>query len=73
MTDTMKNAGQQTAAGFASTHNQPIPQNDWQPMPETASQGQTPTFDATAIAPTTGPCADVLPAVPLDRAQFKGE
>jgi hypothetical protein len=54
MADT-KSIGQGAAEGFARTQNQPIPQNEWQPLPENAAAGQIPTFNPATIAPTTGP------------------
>ncbi len=58
--------GQATAEGFARTKNQPM-----QSIPVQQVNGTIPAVDTARIAPTTGPCAkDVLPAVPLDRAEF---
>jgi hypothetical protein len=62
----MKAVGQATAEGFAKTSNQPM-----QNIPVPAVKGTIPAVDIARVAPTTGPCAkDVLPAVPLDRAEF---
>ncbi|HUV69767.1 MAG TPA: hypothetical protein VMW15_08920 [Terracidiphilus sp.] len=57
--------GQATAEGFARTKNQPM-----QNIPVQQINGTIPTFDAGRIAPTTGPCADVLPATPVDQPHF---
>jgi hypothetical protein len=62
----MKAVGQATAEGFAKTSNQPM-----QNIPVPAVNGTIPAVDTARIAPTTGPCVkDVLPAVPLDKAEF---
>ena len=56
---TMKETGQQTAAGFQKS-NAPIPQS--KPIP--GGTGQIPTVDTAKIAPTTGPAGDGEPAAP---------
>jgi hypothetical protein len=53
---TMKETGQQTAAGFQKS-NAPIPQS--KPIP--GGTGQIPTVDTAKIAPTSGPAGDGEP------------
>ncbi|MGO9326179.1 MAG: hypothetical protein ACLP07_16615 [Terracidiphilus sp.] len=58
---TMKETGQQAAAGFARS-NAPIPQSN--PIP--GGMGQIPTVDTAKIAPTSGPAGDGQPLPPVD-------
>jgi hypothetical protein len=51
---TMKETGQQTAAGLQKS-NAPIPSNTHQPFPSGAVPGGVPSLDTAKIAPTTGP------------------
>jgi hypothetical protein len=60
---TMKETGQQTAAGFQKS-NAPIPSNTHQPFPSGAVPGGVPTVDTAKIAPTSGPAGDGEPAAP---------
>ena len=57
---TMKETGQQTAAGFAKS-NEPIPSNTHQPFPSSPVPGGIPSLDSAKIAPTSGPAGDGEP------------
>ena len=52
MNETMKETGQQTAAGYAKS-NAPIPSNTHQPFPSSPVPGGIPSLDSAKIAPTS--------------------
>jgi len=67
---TMKETGQQTAAGYAKS-NAPIPSNTHQPFPSSPVPGGIPSLDSAKIAPTSGPAGDAGPAAPVDELQWE--
>ena len=72
MNETMKSTGTETQAGFNRTHEQPIPQNNFQPFPASGTMDAIPTtgqpfdqpqFEVDRCPPGAG--------APHDRLQFE--